>query len=366
MTLGTEVPVPNVPTQERSFSMTKYIGYVGTYTKQDSKGVYQFTLDTEKKQLSDVKVAAELGNPTYVTVSEDQKNLYAVAKEGDNGGVTAFSINEETGELTKLNSQMAAGSPPCHVSVDDEKNTVVTANYHTTKIASYLTNDDGSLNAASSVIEHEGTGPHERQEKPHMHFAGFTPDEKHVVAIDLGSDRVISYAVDEGKLEETQVFKTKAGAGPRHITFHPNKKFAYVMTELSSEVILLHYHEEDGSFTEKQSIPAIPQDFKETNDASAIHISSDGQFVYAGNRGHNSIAVYKVDQDSGRLTFIEWTSTEGNWPRDFVLDPSENFLIATNQKSNTMTLFERDKSTGKLSLLQSDVHVPEPVCVKFL
>ncbi|MYL49314.1 beta-propeller fold lactonase family protein [Halobacillus litoralis] len=346
--------------------MTKYVGYVGTYTKQDSKGVYQFTLDTDNKELKDVKLAAELGNPTYVTVSDDQKNLYAVTKEGEDGGVTAFSIQEETGELTKLNTQTAAGSPPCHVSVDHDKNTVVTANYHTTNIVSYLTNEDGSLNPAASVIEHEGTGPHERQEKPHMHYAGFTPDEKYVIAIDLGSDRVITYAADQGNLTQVQVFNTAPGSGPRHITFHPNQKYAYVMTELSSEVLVLHYDEKDGSFTQHQAIKTIPENFKETNDGSAIHISSDGQFVYAGNRGHNSIASYKVDQDTGQLTFVEWTSTEGNWPRDFVQDPSEEFLIATNQKSNTMTLFERDKNTGKLSLVQSDVHVPEPVCVKFI
>lgn len=346
--------------------MTKIIGYVGTYTKEESKGVYQFTLDTEKKEITEVKLAAELDNPTYVTVSDDNKNLYAVDKEGENGGITAFSINSETGELTKLNTQTSEGAPPCHVSVNHYKTNVVTANYHTKKIESYLTNGDGSLNPATSVIEHEGSGPHERQEKPHMHFAGFTPDEKYVIAIDLGSDRVLTYSVNNGKLNEAQVFITKPGSGPRHITFHPNHKFAYVMTELSSEIIVLHYDEIDGSFTEKQYISTIPEDFKETNDGSAIHISSDGQYVYAGNRGHNSIGVFKVDQDFGGLTFIEWTSTEGSWPRDFVLNPSEDFLVATNQKSNTMTLFSRDKSTGKLALIQSGVKVPEPVCVKFL
>jgi 6-phosphogluconolactonase len=346
--------------------MTKLIGYVGTYTKADSKGVYQFTLDTEKKEITDVKLAAELSNPTYITVSDDNKNLYAVAKEGENGGVTAFALESESGQLTKLNSHTTAGSPPCHVSVNHQKSIVVTANYHTTKIESYLTNEDGSLNPVTTVIEHEGSGPHERQEKPHMHFAGFTPDEKYVVAIDLGSDRILTYHVNGGELEIAQVYTARPGSGPRHITFHPNKRYAYVMTELSSEVLVLHYDDKDGSFTNQQSISTIPDDFNETNDGSAIHISSDGLFVYAGNRGHNSIAVYKVDQDNGQLTFIEWTSTEGDWPRDFVLDPSEAFLVATNQNSNTMTLFSRDVSTGKLSLIQSGVTVPEPVCVKFL
>ncbi|MGM0904159.1 MAG: lactonase family protein [Bacillota bacterium] len=346
--------------------MAKVIGYVGTYTKEASKGVYQFTLDTEKKEIIDVKLAAELSNPTYITVSDDNKNLYAVAKDGENGGVTSFSINNESGKLTKLNSQTSAGAPPCHVSVNQPKSNVVTANYHTTKITSYVINEDGSLNPATSVMEHEGSGPHERQEKPHMHFAGFTPDEKYVIAIDLGSDCILTYRLNDGKLEIVQVHTTSPGSGPRHITFHPNKKFAYVMTELSSEVLVLHYDKNDGSFTKKQSISTIPEDFEETNDGSAIHISSDGQYVYAGNRGHNSIAVFKVNQDTGQLTFIEWTSTEGNWPRDFVIDPSEEFIVATNQKSNTMTLFNRDQTTGKLELIQSDVKVPEPVCVKFL
>jgi 6-phosphogluconolactonase len=346
--------------------MTKYIGYVGTYTKQESKGVYQFTLDTEKKEITDVKLAAEVSNPTYVTVSGDNGNLYAVSKEGETGGVTAFSINEETGGLTKLNSHSTAGANPCHVSVDHESSTVVAANYHTTMIESYVTNEDGSLQSLVSSIEHAGSGPHERQEKPHMHYAGFTPDGKYVIAIDLGSDRVYTYAVKNGELSEAGVFETKPGSGPRHISFHANGKFAYVMTELSSEVLVLHYDEKDGSFSEQQYISTLPDDFNETNDGSAIHISADGQYVYAGNRGHNSIAVYKVDQDSGLLTFVEWTSTEGNWPRDFVIDPADAFLVASNQKSNTLTLFARDRETGKLELLQSGVEVPEPVCVKFL
>lgn len=346
--------------------MTKIIGYVGTYTKENSKGVYQFTLDPEKKEITDVKLAAELSNPTYITISDDSKNLYVVNKDGENGGVTAFSINNESGELIKLNDQTSAGAPPCHVSVNHYKSNVLTANYHTTKITSYLIKEDGSINTATYVIEHEGSGPHERQEKPHMHFAGFTPDEKYVIAIDLGSDRVITYRVVEGELEFAQEYKTRPGSGPRHITFHPNKKIAYIMTELSSEILVMQYNEQDGSFTNQQSISTIPAEFNEINDGSAIHISADGQYVYAGNRGHNSIAIFSVDQDTGQLTFIEWTSTEGNWPRDFVLDPSEEFLVATNQKSNTMTLFKRDKSTGKLELIQSGVKVPEPVCVKFL
>jgi 6-phosphogluconolactonase len=150
------------------------------------------------------------------------------------------------------------------------------------------------------------------------------------------------------------------------MTFHPNGKIAYLMTELSNEVVVLAYSQEDGSFKELQYISTIPDDFTENNQGSAIHISSDGRFVYAANRGHDSIAVFSTNSDSGELTFVERTSTEGNWPRDFALDPTEKFLIASNQESSSLVLFERNQETGKLTLLQSDITVPDPVCVKFL
>ncbi len=345
----------------------KFIGYVGTYTKQNSKGIYTFTLDTESATIGEVKVAAELENPTYVAISSDNKYLYAVKKEGENGGIAGFSINNETGELTAINDQLLPGASPCHVSVSKDNKHVLSANYHKGTVEAYTAKENGHLNPASSTIQHEGTGPNkERQEKPHTHFAGFTPDEKYAVAVDLGIDKLITYQLQDGTLTEISSLSVKPGSGPRHIAFHPNGKFAYIITELSSEVITLQYNAEDGSFTELQYISTIPKDFTENNQCSAIHVTSDGRFVYAANRGHNTIAVYSVHPNTGGLTFIEHTSTEGNWPRDFVLDPTEEYLVASNEKSHNLVLYSRDKSTGKLTLLQSDITVPEPVCVKFL
>lgn len=348
--------------------MTKFIGYVGTYTKGDSKGVYSFTLDTDSGRLSEATLAAELENPTYVTVSDDQANLYAVAKQGEFGGAAAFSIDTATGELSLKNTQVSAGASPCHVSVDSEKSTVVTANYHKGTVESYRIEDkEGSLSPAVSVIQHEGTGPNkERQEKPHVHYSGFTPDEKYVAVVDLGIDKLITYKHDNGKLIEAHSLDVKPGSGPRHLVFHPNGKYAYIMTELSNEVIVLSYNAADGSFSELQYISAIPDDFTENSQGSAIHISIDGKFVYAGNRGHDSIALFSVNEENGELSFIEHTSTEGNWPRDFVLDPSGKFVVASNQESHNLVLYSRDETTGKLTMLQSNVHVPYPVCVKFL
>ncbi|MBO9130993.1 lactonase family protein [Bacillus sp. 165] len=345
----------------------KFIGYVGTYTKENSKGIYTFILDTEAAAIKDVKIAAELENPTYVTITENNKYLYSVLKAGQDGGVASYSINEETGELTLLNNQLLPGASPCHVSVSKNNKHILSANYHKGTIEAYSAEVTGHLNPVSSSIQHEGHGPNsERQEKPHTHFSGFTPDEKYIVAVDLGIDKLITYQLNNGMLTKVSSLSVKAGSGPRHIAFHPNGTIAYVITELSSEVITLKYDSENGTFTELQYISTIPVDFTTNNQCSAIHVSADGRFVYAANRGHNTIAIYSADANTGELTFIEHTSTEGNWPRDFVLDPTEAYIIASNEKSHNLVLYSRDASTGKLTLLQCDVTVPEPVCVKFL
>lgn len=344
----------------------KFTGYFGTYTKGESEGIYSFTLDAANGKITDVKAAAALGNPTYLTISEDNRFLYSVAKEDTAGGVAGFTISE-SGGLSFINTQLSTGAAPCHVSVNKENNLLLSANYHRGSADSYLLNaENGSIEEVLSSVVHEGSGPDERQEKAHTHYAGFTPDGSYVAVVELGIDQVITYSLDNGQLIENSILNIAPGSGPRHLVFHPNHKIAYVMTEFSSEVLVLKYNSEDGSFEQLQAISTLPADFTENNQGSAIHISSDGKFVYAANRGHDSIAIFKVDPESFQLDFVEHTSTEGNWPRDFVLDPSEKFLIATNQNSSNVSLYSRDEETGKLTLLQSDVKVPDPVCVKFL
>ncbi|WP_188455060.1 lactonase family protein [Virgibacillus oceani] len=351
-----------------SKSSNTLIGYIGTYTKGKSTGIYTFTFNTEIPKITNVKEAAHLGNPTYLTISRDNSYLYSVKKEGKSGGVAAYSINRDTGKLKHLNSQIAEGPSPCHISVDSENSQIVTANYHKGTVELYeIMKENQMVAAASSAIKHTGSGPNkDRQEKPHPHYAGFTPDEKFVSVIDLGIDKLVTYVINSGDLNEVSSLSFKPGSGPRHLEFHPNGKYAYLMTELSSEVITLNYNSDNGSFIEIQSITSIPEDFTENNQGSAIHVSSDGRFVYAANRGHNSMAVFSVDQESGELTFVESVSTEGDWPRDFTIDPTGRFLIASNQASGNLVLFSRDVSTGKLTLIQSDISVPYPVCVKFL
>ncbi|AZU63755.1 lactonase family protein [Neobacillus mesonae] len=344
---------------------SKLKGFIGTYTKGDSKGIYSFTLNTQEGKIEDIRVAAELENPTYLAISRDNQYLYSVVKDGENGGLAAFSISP-SGELTEINRQLSLGASPCYVSVDGKNKYVFSANYHKGSVESHLINqENGSVLPAVSTMKHEGRGPDPRQDKPHSHYADLTPDEAYLAVVELGIDALITYKVEEdATLTKVKLLPLKAGSGPRHLVFHPNGRYAYIMTEFSSEVIGLDY--ENGRFSEKQYISTIPEDFKENNQGSAIHISSDGRFVYAGNRGHNSIAVFSVNQTTGELSFVDRVSSEGDWPRDFELDPSEQFIVGSNQESGNLVLYRRDEESGRLTLLDADISVPYPVCVKFL
>jgi 6-phosphogluconolactonase len=348
---------------------TKFTGYIGTYTKGDSKGIYSFVLDTEVGEIAEVQLAATIENPTYLTISKDQRFLYSVMKENTMGGVASFAIEPNTAKLTLINSRLSQGAPPCHVNTDSQQRYLFTTNYHNGTVDSYLINQHtGEISEPSSIIQHEGNGPDERQEKAHTHYVGMTPDDKYVVVVELGSDKLLTYEVKrDGQLIEVSRLDIRPGSGPRHLAFHQNNhKIAYIMTEFSSEVIVLTYHDENGSFSIVETHKTIPNDFTENNQGSAIHTSSDGRFVYVANRGHNSIAIFKSDIETGKLEFITHVSTEGDWPRDFILDPTERFLIVSNQNSSNLVLFSRDPETGMLELLQKDISVPDPVCVKFL
>ena len=237
-----------------------YTGYIGTYTKGNSKGIYSFILDSETATISDIKEVAQLENPTYLNISKNNQYLYAVNKEGEDGGVSGYSIDPVSRELTAINSQMLPGSSPCHVSMDSSGKLLFTANYHKGTVASYLIDPiDGTIQPLSSVIEHVGHGPDPRQEKPHVHYAGVTPDEKYLAVVDLGIDALLTYEIaKDGKITEKSRLVVPAGSGPRHLTFHPNQKWAYLMTEFSSEVIVLQYNELDGSFFVVQTISTLP------------------------------------------------------------------------------------------------------------
>lgn len=341
----------------------KHIGFAGTYTRQNSKGIYRFGLDTETGTLDMLQVADEIGNPTYLTISADNHYLYSVVQDGGRGGINAYELDRITGTLQHINSQLTEGAPPCHLDIGG--NVLVTGNYHKGEIGLHHVQKQGALEAGT-FLKHKGHGIHERQEKSHVHYTGFTPDGKHVVAVDLGTDELVTYKGKDNKLTRVATLQVKQGSGPRHIVFHPNGNTAYLLTELSSEVIVLMYDAETGTFTEKQYIRTVPDNFTDKNDASAIRISADGKFVYAGNRGHNSIAVFQVDEESFTLSMVEIVPSGGEWPRDFIIDPSEAYIIVSNQHTGNLVLFTRNNETGKLSRMGSEIKVPEVVCVTFL
>ncbi|MCO7176360.1 lactonase family protein [Sporolactobacillus kofuensis] len=346
--------------------MSQYRAYIGTYTKGKSEGIYSFVLDTARKQLTALEAVAQLGNPTYLAVSEDNHYLHAVEKKGALGGVVSFAIGE-SGKLVRLNEQLAEGASPCYVSVNRSNGCVLTANYHKGTADNYPVTNENGVQAVAGVVQHKGSGTDpDRQEGPHVHYADFTPDERFAVTVDLGIDELTTYSLSKGKWIVQHTLNLKPGTGPRHLAYHPFASFAYVMSELSSEVIALQFDAKSGSFSVIQTLSALPADYSGHNQGSAIKVSADGRFVYVSNRGHNSLAVFHVDSRSGKLTLVHHVGTKGDWPRDFELDPSGKFLVVANQNSGDLVLFERDAESGLLSMLDSKLNVPDPVCIKFL
>ncbi|MCI0130639.1 lactonase family protein [Vagococcus sp. CY53-2] len=334
---------------------------LGSYTRRISEGIYEISLDTKKKELVHLNHLINEDNPTYLDVS-NKGILYSVAKEGNLGGVASYKT-EENGEYTLINRVMVEGAPPCYVAVDNKRQVVYGANYHQGILYSYTIDENGAVSLADK-IQDTGNGPHENQDGPHVHYADLTPDNRLVVC-DLGNDTVYTYDVDNnGKLTEVAKFIATPGTGPRHLVFHPTKPIAYLFGELSSNVIALDYDVATGSFKALQTISTLPETHTEFNGGAAIRISKNGKFLYASNRGHNSLVVYEVSEDGKTLNTLQWISVEGDFPRDFNLSKNEDFIVVANQNSDNLTLFERNKETGLLTLLQKDVFAPEVVCVK--
>ncbi|MFD0896653.1 lactonase family protein [Loigolactobacillus binensis] len=336
---------------------------LGSYTRNAGTGIYQTTLDPVTQKLAQPTAYITAGNPTYLAVSQ-AKRLYSILTENKTGGLAAYDLSDANAPKL-INKSLQPGSSPAYVAVDEARQLIYSAKYHSGQLLIHRILPDGGLELATTITDH-GRGPKPEQESAHVHFADLTPDQR-LVTCDLGTDEVHTYTVTaNGEVGPAVTYKTAAGFGPRHLIFHPTAAIAYLVGELGSAVEVLRYSKAQGRFTHLQTITTIPADFTAHNGAAAIRISQDGRFLYVSNRGHNSIAVFAINATGTHLQLQQLIATAGEFPRDFALDPSDNFLVCANQNTNNLTLFSRDAKTGKLSLLQKDIACTEPVCVRFL
>ena len=354
-----------------------YFAYVGTYTRQGkSQGIYAYRFNTGTGKLTSVGLAAETENPSFVTIHQNGKYLYAVNEIGQyqgqaTGTVTSFAIDRSSGKLRELNKVVTKGTIPCHLKVDKTGKYLVLANYGSGSTASFPILPDGKLGEAISFIQHSGSSVDQRRQKgPHAHSVNFSPDYRFVIVADLGLDEVKVYKFNkaDGTLtpNDPPFVKVKAGGGPRHFNFHPSGKFAYSNHEMGNAVSVFDYDAKKGVLTEKQLIPTLPAGFNGVTHTAEVLAHPNGKFVYASNRGHDSIAVYSVDKNTGKLTTVEIEPTQGKTPRNFVIDPSGKFLLAENSESDSIVIFRIDQSTGALTPTGDKVDAPMPVCIRFL
>lgn len=353
--------------------------YIGTYTsgKGRSEGIYICRLDLETGELKPYKTVKNVVEPSYLTIDKDRKYLYAVNEtvefEGrQSGAVSAFAINQRTGDLEFLNQQPSLGGAPCHLSTSGNGKFVLAANYLGGSVAVFPVEANGRLGAFVDLKQHSGSGANKkRQEAAHAHSINLDDKNRFAAACDLGVDKIFVYEFDarRGKLTPNAsqpFFQTRAGAGPRHLTFHQNEKTAFVINELNSTVTALAFNATNGTLAEIQTISTLPADFKNANTCADIHIAPNGKFLYASNRGHHSLVSYRIDEKSGTLEYLEHTPTQGRTPRSFAIDPTGKFLLAANQNSSSITVFRLDEQTGKLSATGKPTPVPSPVCLKLI
>ena len=321
-------------------------------------------------------MAAETTNPSFVAVHPNGRFLYAVNEIGtyngpNSGGVSAFSIDRSTGKLTFLNEVPSRGADPCYITLDKTGKYVLVANYTGGSIAAFPVLDNGKLGDASAFVQHTGHGTNpERQEKAHAHSIDLSPDNRFAMVDDLGLDELLVYKFDSatGSLTPNNppFAKLDAGAGPRHFALSSNGKFAYVIAEMHSTVTVFSNDEETGTLHSLQTISALPKDFTGRNDDAEIEMHPSGKFLYASNRGSDTITVFAIDPSKGTLTPVAYTPTQGKEPRSFEIDPTGKFLFAANQKSDNIVVFRIDPKTGNLTPAGQVLDVGAPVCVKFL
>jgi 6-phosphogluconolactonase len=350
--------------------LAQYTAYFGTYTKPEkSKGIYAGRYDASSGKITAIALAAQTSNPSFLAVHPNGRFLYAV-NEVATGEVSAFAIDRATGMLKLLNSVNSRGNGPCHLALDSTGKWLFAANYNNGSAAVFPVHPDGSLGDASTSHQHEGSSVNvARQRGPHAHGTFVSPDNRFVFVPDLGLDKIMTYRVTpQGNMPagDPPFLKIAPGSGPRHLAFHPNGKFAYILTEMGIRVVACRYDAERGALTDFQMADAAPVNRSPNMSGAEVEVHPNGRFLYASVRGDNSIAIFSIDPESGRLTDAGRVSTEGKTPRAFAIDPAGNYLFAANQDSDTVVEFAIDQHTGALTKTGDPIEIQSPVSIVFV
>jgi 6-phosphogluconolactonase len=350
--------------------------YFGTYTGEKSKGIYVSRLDLDQGQLSQPELAAEVVNPAFLALHPNGQFLYAVNEVGSfqgqpGGAVSAFLVDPSSGRLTLLNQESSRGGGPCHLTVDPSGRAVLVANYGGGSVAALPLGEDGRLRAATAFAQHTGSSVNpQRQRAPHAHGIYVDAANRHAFVPDLGIDKILIYRWDPQPVSlqphDPPAASVAPGAGPRHFAFAPNGRFAYVINELLSTVTAFRYEPDRGILHELQTISTLPEEFTGNSTTAEIEVHPSGRFLYGSNRGHDSIVLYRIDGQTGRLTLVGHEPTRGRTPRNFSIDPTGRWLLAANQTSDNVHVFRIQPETGRLESTGQSVEVGAPVCVVYL
>lgn len=346
--------------------------FIGSYAEAADPGIYMYELDLATGEMKCLDSASGLKNPTFVSVDKPGKKLYAISETKNElgeriGEVAAYSIDPEQGKLTELNRALTIQPSSSHIQIDHQHKYLAVSGYHGGNIGLVQIAEDGTVAGLIDEQQHTGHGADPvRQDRPHPHSVQFSPDNRFALVADLGLDLIRIYELDQeqGKLVYRSEAVMKPASGPRHLAFHPNGKWLYSINEVGSTITALAFDAEQGSLTELETLSSLPADFAGENTTAEVAVSQDGRFLYGSNRGHDSIVQFSIDPASGRLSLVQFVSSEGGHPRHFTITPDGEHLLAANRDSNNLALFRIDRDSGKLTFTGHTTEVSKPVCVK--
>ena len=345
--------------------------YVGTGSGDPAEGIHAFRFDSTDGTLAQSQPVTPLLNPTYLALGRDEAHLYSVRETTDSATVHAFDVDPASGALTEINAVPAEGGAPCYVSVDRTGQWVFVANYVGGNVAVFPTRDDGGLGPATQVVQHTGSGADpNRQAGPHAHYVRADPQNRFVLAADLGIDqvRIYPFDADTGRLNtaNARAVSTPPGTGPRHLAFPPSGDYVYLVGELSGTVTVYEYDAGAGRMSAVQTVSTVPEDFEGAARSADIHVHPNGDVLYVSNRGEaNDIVHYRIDEQTGRLSVAGRQDTSIRWPRNFALSPGGRYLLVANRRADAVTVYRVDPSTGALTFTGTSVAVPEPTKIEF-